>query len=199
MNTLLSIDVRRLENLLDEGCSINDAIARTIGGKLLSDGMWRFYSHDWPRGRVTEWNSSGWRESWSQFLDPSAFFIGEDLFGNQLYVSGSNENVYLWNHENAESHDLLVDCRELVTTVFQHGLSWIDFYVNEYLEIMRTNQIGTLDRHLHWTTPLILGGAIHQNNLSIVEREPHLIGHAMLWKKIFNLPLGTEFTINNNK
>ena len=119
------------------------------------------------------------------------FSFGEGVFGNQLVVVNNRESVFLLDHENADCHDLLVCPRELLAIVLEHGIDWIDFYSDGSLNVARQHGAVSEDLHLHWLTPLNLNGRVSLNNLAPLEREPHLVGHADIWRQIRGLPPGT--------
>ena len=154
----------------------------SVGNTVASEGLWRFFSDTFPPRGVHWWNnSSGWKEHWKPFLPAGLFSFGEDIFGNQLVIIPNQANVFLWNHEDGGFADLLLAPAELLSTVAESGIDWIDFYGNGSLEVARSYRRIPDDSHLHWTTPLILGGTVGLENLSVVERERHLVGHAKLW------------------
>jgi hypothetical protein len=155
-------------------------------------GFWRFFSAQYPDGGVGRWNSDqAWKQEWG--LEPALFHaFGEDLFGNQLVLRPGVESAQLWNHENGNSVDLLLDPVTLLETVVQSGVDWIDFYQDGSL---KTGESRVMDVppecHLHWTTPLILGGKVGVENTSVVERSTHLAGHAKLWLRLRGCEPGT--------
>lgn len=177
-----------LIDLLRNGVPLSAALAQAIGNTSFRAGFWRFFSETWPNGGVQQWNAGEWNSHWRPFLADSFWAFGEDVFGNQLAIVDQSPNSHLWNHENGELLDLYVPPDELLNTVLENGLDWIDFYANGSAGI--ANQFGGLpiDMHLHWTTPLILGGSVGVENLSQVDRNSHLIGHAKLWRQISDLP-----------
>jgi hypothetical protein len=123
----------------------------------------------------------------------NVFTFGEDVFGNQLIVTAGTNTVLLCDHENGACFDLQLDVVDLLESVVQHGLSWVDFYSNGSLEVAQELISGiTWEQHLHWIHPLILGGAITDTNLSVVDRSAHLAGHVQLWKQVSGLAPGTE-------
>jgi hypothetical protein len=134
---------------------------------------------------------SPWKSQWKPFLPAGTFSFGEDVFGNQLALASGRDNILLWNHENSECHDLLVSPQELVRMAAESGIDWIDFYSDGSLVVARECGPVPLDAHLHWTTPLIFGCRVSRDNISLVEREPHLVGHAKLWSQVSGLPPGT--------
>ncbi len=141
-------------------------------------------------GGIAGWNSRAWKPLWQSFLPTGLFCFGEDVFGSQLAVVEGFKNAVLWNHENGECFNLLVSPCELLRTVLGSGLDWIDFYSEGSLAVARLYGAVPLDSHLHWTTPLILGGRVSRDNLTVVEREQHLAGHAKLWSQVGGLPIG---------
>lgn len=184
--------VTRLNELFATGATPPVAFPQSIGGTSLCDGIWRFFSDSWPQGGITGWNvGSSWKSHWQSFLPSGLFSFGEDVFGNQLVLVGGCDNVLLWNHENGECHDLFVGPCELLRTVVESGMDWIDFYCDGSLAVARQHGAVPLDMHLHWTTPLILGGQVSRDNISLVQREPHLVGHAKLWSQVSGLAPGT--------
>lgn len=175
----------QLRQELNLGIPLSEALSKAIGETQVAGGVWRFFSSRYPNGGVTKWNlASLWKLDWE--LQPAAFYaFGEDLFGNQLILQPNIENVYLWNHETGELVDLLLDPATLLETVVQSGLDWIDFYNDGSLKIAQRKLMDVPPEcHLHWTTPLILGGQVMIENTSVVERALHLTGHAKLWKQL---------------
>jgi hypothetical protein len=145
---------------------------------------------------VTTWNAaSTWKQAWG--LSEDAFFaFGEDLFGNQLVIPCESESAAIWNHESGELADLLLPPLELLETCIDSGLDWIDFYAAAVLEVGRVRRGDVPEgSHLHWTTPLILGGVPLPSNTSIVERRAHLLGHAELWRQLAGLDPGAAVVI----
>jgi hypothetical protein len=193
MESLSAEHVARVDDGLARGLRMGEALPEMVGGTQTADGLWRFFSASWPNGGVGEWNhDAGWNADWRGFLKPDLFSFGEDVFGNQLVLLTEGGTVFLWNHENAECHDLLVGPVELLRTVVDHGIDWIDFYADGSLSIARQCGYTPLEMHRHWTTPLILGGAASFSNVSLVERAAHLRGHAKLWSQLAHLPAGTK-------
>jgi hypothetical protein len=168
-----------------------DALSVVIGGLDLADGLWRFYSSSWPTAGIRAWNrSAAWRQHWLRFLPEGLFCFGEDVFGNQLSLLPGSQNVFIWNHENGECHDLLVGPPDLIQTILESGLDWIDFYGDGSPNIARGFGAVPCGSHLHWVTPLILGGQVRPDNVALVEREAHLVGHAETWDQVAGLPPG---------
>lgn len=190
--TLLSAHhVARLVRLLANGGTPLLAFPQSIGETSLCDGIWRFFSDSWPLGGIGDWNEgSSWKSHWQPFLPSGLFCFGEDVFGNQLVLVGGFDNVLLWNHENGECHDLFVGPCDLLRTAVESGIEWIDFYSDGSLAVARQYGPVPPKMHLHWTTPLILGGEVSPANLSLAEREPHIVGHANLWTQVSGLPPG---------
>jgi hypothetical protein len=184
--------VARLRESLANGIPFSKASPQVIGGADACDGLWRFYSESWPAGGIRHWNEkSAWKEHWREFIPDGAFAFGEDVFGNQLIVVPEQENILLLNHENAECADLYCDPVSLLTTILKDGIDWIDVYGDGSLAVARRYGPVARESHLHWTTPLILGGIVSDSNLSTIERESHLVGHAKLWLQVRGLPPGT--------
>jgi hypothetical protein len=192
MRELSAHDCVQLRRELSVAVPLTDALPKNIGETQIGGGLWRFFSPRYPSGGVAKWNSdSGWKLEWQ--LHPMQFYaFGEDLFGNQLIVQPNIETVYLWNHENGNVADLLLDPPTLLETVVESGLNWIDFYNDGSLKLAEDRLMDVPGEcHLHWTTPLILGGQVSTANTSVVERTMHLVGHAKLWKRISGCDPGT--------
>ena len=191
MRTLVEADILKLRQSVEQGIQLRNAIA-LLGSGNMAGGIWRLYSDYYPKDGVTAWNiDSMWKSEWKNSTkDLNA--LGEDVFGNQLCFLRMKENVFLWNHENGETIDLGVDPITMFEAIFKCGLKWIDFYDNGCISVAEKRIADLpLQCHLHWTTPLILGGAVSLENTSIVERGAHLVGHAKLWGQIEDLPPGT--------
>ncbi len=192
MNTDLSC-INSLKQSLDAGTPLPEALTIALGNTEAAGGLWRFFSSDWPGAGVEHWNStSEWKRHWQPFLPGQVFAFGEDVFGNQLLAEPGVETVQLWNHENGECSDLFADPVTLISVVCSKGIEWIDFYSDGSLDVARRRLPLARSHHLHWTTPLVLGGRPIDANVSLVEREPHLVGHAKLWRQIGGLPPGTR-------
>lgn len=184
--------VRVLEERIAGGTPPETALPAAVGNTVAGGGLWRLFSDTFPPQGVRWWNeSSAWREHWKPLLPAGLFSFGEDVFGNQLVVVPGEENVFLWNHEDGAFFDLLLTPAELLSTVAESGIDWMDFYGNGSLEVARNYGRIPDDSHLHWNTPLILGGAVSSDNLSVVERERHLVGHAKLWFQVRGLEPGS--------
>lgn len=187
--------VRLLQKAIAGGAPLEAALPDSVGNTVVCGGLWRFFSDTLPRRGARWWNeSSGWREHWTAFLPAGLFSFGEDVFGNQLIVVRGEENVRLWNHEDGSFLDTLLAPAELLSTVADSGIDWIDFYGNGSLEVARKYGGVPDDSHLHWTAPLVFGGAVSLENLSVVERDKHLVGHAKLWLQVADLDPG--LTVN---
>ena len=185
MTPLTSQQLAHLDELLASGITPPVAFPKAIGGTSIDDGIWRFFSDSWPQGGILGWNvDSAWKTQWQPFLPSGLLSFGEDVFGNQLVLVDGCENVLLLNHENGECCDLLVGPSELLRTAMEHGIDWIDFYSDGSINVARQYGLVPLDMHLHWTTPLVLGGQVSANNLSLVQRDAHLVGHAKLWSQL---------------
>jgi hypothetical protein len=171
---------------------IERSLERAIGGTVAAAGLWRFFSTSYPVGGAVGWNSADWRREWQSLTGDFQAF-GEDVFGNQLVLRPREENAFLWHHEDGQFHDLLLDPVLLIESVESGGVEWVDFYQNGCLDVARPRlESLSPDDHLHWVTPLILGGQIETGNLEAIDRMQHLGGHAELWRKIGHLPLGTH-------
>jgi hypothetical protein len=192
MRSIFIHDCLQLRRDLSDSIPLEVALSKRIGGAQIADGIWRFFSANYPIGGVAEWNlNSAWKREWE--LSPQVFHsFGEDLFGNQLIVQPGVQSVHLWNHENGSVIDLLLDPATLLETIVQSGLDWIDFYNDGSLKIAEKRLLDVSPEcHLHWTTPLILGGKVGLANTSVVERSMHLVGHAKLWKQLCSRDPGT--------
>lgn len=183
--------LRVLQQQIAAGSGLKEALASSIGNTVACDAQWRFFGETLPECGVERWNEGSlWKQHWKPFLPTGFFSFGEDVFGNQLVFASGQTSVQLWNHENGEMDDLLLDAMELLSTLVENGIEWIDFYQDGSLAIAREFGSIPTNCHLHWTTPLILGGAIIIENISVVEREQHLVGHAKLWRQIQGLEPG---------
>jgi hypothetical protein len=192
MRNLSSEGCLRLCDELNRKIPLAEALSTSVGGIHAAGGLWRFFSAHYPKGGFAEWNSNAaWKREWG--FAPSPFHaFGEDLFGNQLILRPGFENVHLWNHEDGSVADLLLDAATLLEAVVQNGLGWIDFYSDGSLKIAQTRLMDVpAECHLHWTTPLILGGNVSVENTTVVERSMHLVGHAKLWMRLRGCDPGT--------
>jgi hypothetical protein len=192
MRNLLLEDCLRLRDELRMSIPMAEALSKSVGETQVMDGVWRFFSTHYPKGGVNEWNSSAeWKREW-EFSPTLYHAFGEDLFGNQLILRSNFENVYLWNHEDGSVVDLLLDPATLLEAVAQSGINWIDFYNDGSLKIAQARLMDVpAECHLHWTTPLILGGKVNVENTTVVERSMHLVGHAKLWRQLRGCSPGT--------
>jgi hypothetical protein len=183
--------VEQLKTMLSTR-SPQDVLPQVLGASTTAGGLWRFFSSE----GITHWNiPTTWRATWPR-LSPELFFFGEDIFGNQLTLKPGSETVWLWNHENGEFADLLLDAATLLETVIQSGMDWIDFYSPEMLAVGRARLLDVPENcHLHWTQPLILGGPVTAANTSVVENVMHLRGHGSLYAQLHGLSPGTEVII----
>lgn len=190
MSELLASSIERLKSELPKGAI--EVLPRLLGNSAAAGGLWRFFSSQ----KAASWNAPRtWRSIWPG-LSPELFFFGEDIFGNQLTLQPSTESVGLWNHENGELVDLLLDPATFLETVVQSGVDWIDFYSPQMLSVGRAKLLDVPENcHLHWTQPLILGGSVSAANASVVEKVMHLRGHCELWARLHGLPPGTEVVI----
>jgi hypothetical protein len=193
MSLLSHEHVAALRAQLANGVAPNTALPAALGTSRNADGLWRFYSGGWPGQGIDWWNAaSPWKAHWSRFLPQGIFTFAEDLFGNQLAFIAGRDAVYLLNHESGGGYVLGASSVELLSRVVESGLDWIDFYADGSLQVARGFGVVPEDSHLHWTTPLILGGAVAPDNLAIVPRDRHHVGHAKLWAQISELPPGSE-------
>jgi hypothetical protein len=171
------------------------ALARFLVGRVVEQGLWRFYSVDYPPLGLQAWNQAAWRKHWPSHMSVYQFW-GEDAFGNQLALQDGRPNAFIWNHEDGSLVDLELDPLTLLDSVASAGLDWIDFYCDGSIQIARScKSMVSLDTHLHWKQLLILGGPIVASNVSILGREIHLAGHGDIWAQIGDLPPGTEIMI----
>lgn len=194
MITLTNNQVVRLSDMLLSDISSREALSTCVGGTGIGNGLWRFFSESHPSCGVSRWNEE-WCAAWG-LLKENAFTFGEDVFGNQLILTANGNTVYVCDHENGSCFDLELSVADLLESAVQHGLSWIDFYSNGSLEVAQDLLGGiTWEQHLHWTQPLILGGAIASSNISVMDRFAHLSGHTQLWKQISGIIPGTEIRI----
>lgn len=199
MINLSANNIRLVEEGMAAGTRLETILPASIGNTVAAEGLWRFFSDIFPPQGVQWWNSlSSWKEHWKPFMPEELFSFGEDIFGNQLVIMSQQANVFLWNHEDGGLFDLLLEPAELLSTVVESGIDWIDFYGKGSLEVARSHQGIPDDSHLHWTTPLILGGGVGLENLTVVDRERHLVGHAKLWMQVRGLEPGSTVIINTS-
>lgn len=194
MNPLTTQQVALLQSTLEHGSVVRETVAAFIGGTVVGGGLWRFFSSGHPSIGIDGWNDR-WCAAWA-LPKESIFAFGEDVFGNQLLLTSKESTVYVCDHENGSCHDLELGPTDLLAAVLQHGLSWIDFYSNGSPDVAM-EFLASLgwEQHLHWTQPLVLGGPVTAQNVSIVDRFAHLTGHAKLWTQISGAPPGTEIRI----
>jgi hypothetical protein len=180
-----------------DGISANEILSAINDDLVVENGLWRFYSGSWPIGGIKAWNrsESPWRLEWRDSLSQDAIAFGEDIFGNQLIINKNND-VYFLNHENFLAENLYCSFGDLFQIIEKNGIDWISHYEDGSLGIARKFDSVTRDFHIHWRTPLILGGQANEANVSFVQREPHLVGHAKLWKQIRDLPPGTAVKLS---
>lgn len=193
----MSLQLKHVELLaktVASGTRRDAALAETIGGRDVCGGFWRFYSTSWPVGGAHQWNVFI-QETWREFLPPGLWSFGEDILGNQLVLMPDDPYVFLWNHENGELNDLSVGPFDLLSCVIENGVAWVDFYHGEQFEVCKCLAPFSRDMHLHWVTPLVLGGAINVQNLQSLERDLHIKGHAELWSQIYDLPPGAQIEL----
>jgi hypothetical protein len=189
----------RFRNAFDPTVDALTVVAETIGGTTTAKGLWRVFGRSVPTPGIQEWNSPAlWKSHWGELARGLAC-IGEDIFGNQLVCISETPDLLIWDHESGSLFTLQLTPQDALEAVLEHGIEWIDFYDNG------SPRIG-LDRladvpensHVHWTTPLILGGTVDVSNTSIVERTSHLIGHGRLWQQVQGLPPGSPVVIKPN-
>lgn len=197
MRPLGQDDLDRCRRAVTSGVAEIEAVSLFVGGGCLSDGLWRVFGRSYPApGGLAEWNAPGaWKAEWG--LHPEAFHaFAEDLFGNQLVHLNGTDISHMWSHESGDYSELYVSPLVLLETAFQDGIDWVDFYPPGALDVARARVSEVPDDcHLHWTTPLILGGSVSLANTSVVERRAHLVGHAALWREIAHLEPGTAVIV----
>lgn len=177
-----------IRQCVDGGQSLIQTLPSVLDNVVYKRGLWRFFSHSWPPGGITWWNrDSPWRQAWDRVLPPDIFSFGEDVFGNQLVLLGDSDEVFLLDHETPRLESLYLPAVELLLTVLQSGLEWIDAYDGKALAIADGMMPIDRDNHLHWVTPLFLGGGVSPTNTALIERNYHLVGHAKLWLRIEKL------------
>lgn len=195
MEQMTQDDLARLRAAVEDGGPIHDHMARHIGERSTAGGFWRFFSLGYPPPEgLTGWNSSEWRRHWPS-LSPALLFFGEDLLGNQLGIDPRNpaSDVVFWNHEDGAVLSLELDALSLLDAVAEAGVDWLDCYADGSPQVALNSGLAISPLvHLHWVKPLILGGLVNGQNLTLVEREPHLIGHGQLWAQIGDVEPGTE-------
>jgi len=173
-----------------------EAVVSIVGDRTLGAGAWRFFGQQFPEGGIAAWNSpaAAWRLEWGESLLGLLTF-GEDVFGNQLLFSPGAGPVRIWMHENGEVVNTELDLATIAEAAMQNGLGWLDPYADGSLDAAADFGLPAPTNHLHWQTPLVLGGSVEVANLTLVEREAHLMGHAKLWARIGGLPPGTHVVV----
>ncbi len=194
MDTLTSDRLLQLRDALSRGASVREAVPASLGGTILGDGCWRLFSNRHPECGVALWNEE-WCAAWG-IPKTNVFTFGEDVFWNQIIVTADENTVYVCDHENGSCFDLQLGVVDVLESVLQHGLSWIDFYSNGSLEVAKGLMAEIAwEQQLHWVQPLILGGVVKSSNVTKVGRSAHLSGHVQLWKQVAGLAPGTEIRI----
>jgi hypothetical protein len=167
------------------------ALEEAIGGRTTAGGIWRFFSSAHPASGAAAWRNelrTAWR---SESLASQAF--GEDLFGNQLVWHSAGGAMSVWDHEDGSYWDAEMAVADMLEGVLSHGLGWVDFYPAGAVDLAQAlaDQVSWA-QHLHWVHPLVLSGAVTRENLALLDRTPHIRGHAELWAQVSGLPAGTE-------
>ncbi len=183
-----SLSPSHLRALVDSGEQVADALLKVGGRDLLFANTWRFFSTEFPPGGPDTVNAAAWRQVWRlRSFHP----FGEDVFGNLLVLLPGLPNAHFVDHECGAVHDLLLDPVTLIEVCATDGLGWLDPYAGDALRVAET-EVGALlpDHHLHWVTPLILGGRAERANVMSLPREQHMRGHAELWSQIRDVPPG---------
>jgi hypothetical protein len=195
MRTWGPAESSRLRELLQSGEGVAAALRKLGASDLLLASAWRIFSADFPAGGgVDAWNTRPWREVWLGL--PELHVFGEDLFGNLLATLPGKEATYLIDHECGELHDLQLDPMTLIEVCATEGAGWLDFYSGDALRIAASEGIElSPESHLHWVTPLILGGTPERSNVVALPREQHMLGHAELWRQIRDLPPGARVIV----
>jgi hypothetical protein len=180
----------QLRELLESGEPIADALLAVGGRHVLFANAWRIFSSNFPAGGPEAVNAAPWRQLWRV---PAFHPFGEDVFGNVLVLMPGLPNAHLVDHECGDVHDLQLDPVTLIEVCATDGIGWLDPYASGALEVAEA-EVGTLlpDHHLHWVTPLILGGKPERGNVIALPRGQHMRGHAELWKQIRDLPPGAR-------
>lgn len=194
MELLTDKEIAKIKTIIPNEPSIVSSLPTIIGGLGVAQGLWRFFSPIHPSCSINVWNEE-WCKAWG-IQGNNLFVFGEDVFGNQLLITLGQSTVYLCDHENGSCHDLELDVSNLLESVTEHGLDWIDFYSNGSLRVPQDLRASlTWEQHLHWIHPLILGGATTPNNILIIDRFRHLHGHVKLWNQVSHLPPDTEISV----
>lgn len=187
-------DLDRLRSGLGRCETIEDAFADSFGESTLAGGFWRFFSRQEPRGGLLGWNAGEWRRFWDPLPD-GCVFVGEDVLGNQLVILRERLALpaMVWSHESGRLASLELDIMSLVDSVRLSGVEWLDFYSDGSARVA-SQMLARVSgwQHLHWVTPLILGGQVVPENITVIDREPHLVGHGKLWAQIRDLAPGTQ-------
>lgn len=199
MSELSHAHIAVLRDQVNRGIALRAALPAALSGVRTAESFWKFYSVSWPGNGIDWWNStSPWKTHWQRFLPQGLFSFAEDIFGNQLVVMNDREEVFLLNHENAVCHSLYLSPVELLSSVVESGIDWNDPYANGCVQVAREFGDVPEHSHLHWTTPLILGGSVTRENLSVVPRDQHHVGHAKLWAQISGFPPDTAVLPKNS-
>jgi hypothetical protein len=191
---LTKVDVAALREGLQYGRAPEDVFAAATGGRSTGGGFWRFFSPTFPDGGLQGWDHAEWRSYWPS-LPSSVLFVGEDLFGNQIGVRRDRPqgDALIWSHENGDFWSLEMPIAALLEAVVEAGVEWLDFYSDGSPQVAAESGLTVGGgQQLHWIKPLILGGTVTRDNLTLVERHAHLIGHGKLWAQVGHLPPGTE-------
>jgi len=199
MRPLTKEALSRFESAFNPEEDVLTLVADTIGGTVTANGLWRIFGRSAPPPGVVQWNEPTlWKTCWGEVARDKTC-IGEDIFGNQLVCIPETADLLIWDHESGSLFTLEAPPDVALAAVLEHGIDWIEFYKNGSPRIALHRLPDVPDTsHLHWTMPLVLGGAVDVNNTSIVERTKHLIGHAMLWQQVRDLPPGTKVIIKQN-
>jgi len=186
----------RFQESFDTTGDVLDVVADTIGDTCTASGLWRIFGRSMPKLGIHDWNSQSlWKQHWGD-LAHDITCIGEDIFGNQLVCITETSNLLIWDHENGGLFTLNLNPQDAFEVVLKHGIGWIDFYNDKYIQVGLDRLVDlTENSHVHWTTPLILGGEIDINNTSIIDRVNHLIGHGKLWCQLQDVSLGSSVII----
>jgi hypothetical protein len=190
--------VRRFKSACDSAADILSAAADSIGGTTVADGFWRFFGREEPPPGIQQWNSASlWKAVWGSRAEGISS-IGEDLFGNQLICSSGQSELLIWDHETGEVSSTLLTPDSTLESVVAHGVDWIDFYANGAPQIARqfAGRVAPT-AHIHWTTPLALGGKVAVENTSIIDRVAHMVGHGKLWQQISDLSPGDRVIVKS--
>lgn len=196
MQNLSKDSLQEFQKRFNPRISILDVVADTLGGSVTAGGLWRFFGKTSPAPGIAEWNDE---PLWKMYWGPSArglACIGEDLFGNQLVSIDETPDLLIWDHENGSLCTLDMAPDVAIEAVFESGVDWIEFYDNGSPQI-GVELLDTIPEtsHLHWTTPLILGGKVSASNTSVVERVSHMVGHGKLWQQVQGLPPGAPVVL----